>query len=90
LKGLFGGIVSFQAPLLGRAGICVSSTSRESTEPLPLPLPPYTDKKGRKVFLIYKEIQSGSGAKSYMRKGFLKYGEMHKYLVIYGEAVSHI
>ncbi len=25
-----------------------------------------------------------------MRKGFLKYGEKRKYLVIYGEAVSHI
>jgi hypothetical protein len=35
----------------------------------------YTDKKERKNFLIYEEIQSGSGAKSYMRKGFLKYGE---------------
>ncbi len=32
----------------------------------------------------------GSGAKSYMRKGFLIYEEMHKYLVIYEEAVSHI
>jgi hypothetical protein len=25
-----------------------------------------------------------------MKKGFLKYGEMHKYLVIYREAVSHM
>jgi hypothetical protein len=36
----------------------------------------------------------GSGAtlhaKSYMRKGFLIYEEMRKYLVIFGEAVSHI
>jgi hypothetical protein len=31
----------------------------------------------------------GSGAKSYMRKGFLIYAEMRKYLVIYEEAVSH-
>ncbi len=29
-------------------------------------------------------------AKSYMSKGFLIYEEMHKYLVIYEEAVSHI
>jgi hypothetical protein len=50
----------------------------------------HNDKKIKKKFLIYKEIQSGSGAKSYLRKGFLKYGEMHKYLVLYGEAVSHI
>ena len=31
----------------------------------------------------------GSGAKSYMRKGFLIYEEMRKYLVLYEEAVSH-
>jgi hypothetical protein len=30
----------------------------------------YTDKKRKKI-LIYKEIQSGAVAKSYMRKGFL-------------------
>jgi hypothetical protein len=29
------------------------------------------DKKENKIFLIYKEIQMGSGAKSFMRKGFL-------------------
>jgi hypothetical protein len=50
----------------------------------------YTDKKERKNFLIYKEILSGSGAKSYMRKGFLIYEEMRIYFVIYREAVSHI
>jgi hypothetical protein len=33
----------------------------------------------------YKEIQMGAGAKSYMRKGFLIYEEMRKYLVIYEE-----
>jgi hypothetical protein len=49
----------------------------------------YTDKKEKKIFLIYKEIQIGSVAKSYMRKGFLIYEEMLKYLVIYEEAVSH-
>jgi hypothetical protein len=31
----------------------------------------HTDKKENKIFLIYKELQMGSGAKSYMRKGFL-------------------
>ncbi len=30
----------------------------------------------------------GSGAKSYMRKGFLKYEEMRKYFTIYEVAVS--
>ncbi len=33
--------------------------------------PAHTDKKENKIFLIYKEIQIGSGAKSSMRKGFL-------------------
>jgi hypothetical protein len=31
---------------------------------------PLTDKKENKIFLIYKEICSGTGAKSYMRKIF--------------------
>jgi len=35
-----------------------------------------TGKKEEKIFLIYKEIQMGSGAKSYMRKDFLTYEEM--------------
>jgi hypothetical protein len=50
----------------------------------------YTDKIGNKIFLIYKEIQSGAVAKSYMRKGLLIYGEVRKYFPIYEEAVSHI
>ncbi len=37
-----------------------------------------------------KEIQMESVAKSYMRKGFLIYEEMRKYLTIYEEAVSNI
>jgi hypothetical protein len=49
----------------------------------------YTDKKNQ-IFLIYKEIQSGAVAKSYMRKGFLIYEEMRKYFPIYEEAVRHI
>jgi hypothetical protein len=48
-------------------------------------------KKENKIFLIYKEIQSGAVAKSYMRKGFLIYEEkcanislyMRRPLVIY-------
>ncbi len=50
----------------------------------------FTDKKEEINVLIYKEIQNGSGAKSYMRKGFLIYKKMRKYLTIYEEAVSHI
>jgi hypothetical protein len=34
---------------------------------------PCTDKKENEIFLIYKEIQIGSVAKSNMRKGFLIY-----------------
>ncbi len=47
----------------------------------------YTDKKENKIFLIYKEIQMGSGAKSYMRKGFLIYEELCKFFTIYEEEV---
>jgi hypothetical protein len=43
----------------------------------------HTDKKETNIFLINKEIQIGSVAKSYMRKGFLLHEEMRKYLVIY-------
>jgi hypothetical protein len=46
--------------------------------------------KENQIFLIYKEIQSGAVAKSYVRKGFLIYEEMRKYFPIYEEAVSHI
>jgi hypothetical protein len=45
------------------------------------------EEEGNEIFLIYKEIQMGSGAKSYMRKGFLIYEEMRKYVTIYEEAV---
>ncbi len=48
------------------------------------------DKKEKKIFLIYKEIQKESGAKSYMKKGFLIFEEIRKYLVKNEEAVSHI
>ncbi len=50
----------------------------------------YSDKKENQIFLIYKEIQSGAIAKSYMRKGFLMYEEMRKYFPIYEEAISDI
>ena len=39
---------------------------------------------------MYKEIQNGAVAKLSMRKGFLIYEEMCKYLTTYEEAVSHI
>jgi hypothetical protein len=34
-----------------------------------------TDKKEKQVFLIYKEIQSGAVANSYMTNGLLIYGD---------------
>jgi hypothetical protein len=34
----------------------------------------YTDKKENQLFLIYKEIQNGAVAKSYMTGGLLIYG----------------
>jgi hypothetical protein len=40
-----------------------------------------TDKKENQIVLIYKVIRSESVAKSYMRKGFLIYEEMHKYCI---------
>jgi hypothetical protein len=33
----------------------------------------YTDKKENKIFLIFKEIQKGAIAKSYMTNGLLVY-----------------
>ncbi len=36
----------------------------------------YTDKKENLIFLIYREIQSGAVAKSYMTNGLPKYGEI--------------
>ncbi len=38
---------------------------------------------------MYEEIQHGAVGESYMRKGFLLYEEMRKYLTMYEEAVSH-
>ncbi len=49
----------------------------------------HTVKKEKNFLLINKEIQKGSGEKSYMRKGFLIYEEMRKYFVLNEEAVSH-
>jgi hypothetical protein len=50
----------------------------------------HTDKKEKKIFLICKEIQMGSAAKSYMRKSFKIYEEMHKYLTICEETACYI
>jgi hypothetical protein len=42
-----------------------------------------TDKKENQIFLIYKEIQSGSVAKSYMTNGLLISGEIFANFLIY-------
>jgi hypothetical protein len=57
--------------------------------PTSTPLP-YAAKNEQKIFPISKEIQKVSDAKSYMRKSFLIYEEMRKYLAIHEEDVSHI
>ncbi len=43
----------------------------------------YTDKKENKIFLIYKEIQSGAVAKSYMTNSLLICGEIFANFLIY-------
>jgi hypothetical protein len=43
----------------------------------------YTDKKENKIFLIYKEIQSGVVAKSYMTNGLPIYREIFAHFLIY-------
>jgi hypothetical protein len=45
-------------------------------------------KKKNFPHIQYKEIQKGAVAKSYMRKGFLIYEEMRKYLIIYDFATA--
>jgi hypothetical protein len=62
---------------------------KKSKGPVDLQVSRHTDKK-KKIKFSYKEIQSGTVAKSYMRKGFLIYEEMRKCFTIYEEAVSHI
>jgi hypothetical protein len=42
-----------------------------------------TDKKENKIVLIYKEIQNGAVAKSYMTNGLLIYGEIFVHFLIY-------
>jgi hypothetical protein len=43
----------------------------------------YTDKKDNKIFLIYKEIQKGAVAKSYMTNGLLIYDFIFAHFLIY-------
>ncbi len=43
----------------------------------------YTDKKENQIFLIYKEIQNGTVAKSYMTNDLLIYGKIFSHFLIY-------
>jgi hypothetical protein len=42
----------------------------------------YTDKKENQIFLIYKEIQNGAVANSYMTHGLLIYEEIFEHFPI--------
>ena len=44
---------------------------------------PFTDRKENQIFLIYKKIQGGAVAKSYMTNGLLIYGEIFAHFLIY-------
>ncbi len=44
---------------------------------------PHTDNKENQIFLIYREIQSGAVAKSYMTNGLVIYGEIFSHFLIY-------
>ena len=46
----------------------------------------YTDKNENQNFPIYKEIQNGAVAKSYITNGLLIYGEIFPHFLIYWEA----
>jgi hypothetical protein len=43
----------------------------------------YTDKKENQIFLIYRKIQSGAVAKSFLTNGLLIYGEIFSHFLLY-------
>ncbi len=76
---------------LTNAKVCVVNlTATFSNTWMHLHMNTLIKKKTKFSSYTYKEIQIGSSAKSYMRKGFLQYEEMRKFFTIYEEAVSHI
>jgi hypothetical protein len=74
---------------VSEAHSCKKLIQSDQSEPFPIIFfYVYTDKKVNQIFLIYKEIQSGAVAKSYMRKDFLIFEEMRKYFPIYDFATA--
>ncbi len=71
-------------------GLCPGTRHQVQSPKIRLNNGTCTDKKENQIFLIYKEIQMGLGAKSNMRKVFLLYDEMRKFFPIYVEVVSHM
>jgi hypothetical protein len=57
--------------------------SQKIRETLQLQFLVYTNKKEKKSFLIFKEIQKGSVAKSYMTSGLLIYGQIFAHFLIH-------
>jgi hypothetical protein len=49
-----------------------------------------TDKKVNQIFLIYKEIQNGAVAKSYMTNGLIIYGEIFAHFLMLGSPSSYM
>jgi hypothetical protein len=54
--------------------------SSSAVKPWHNPAVKHTDKKENQIFLIYKEIQNGAVAKSYMTNGLLIFGEMAQHV----------
>jgi hypothetical protein len=69
------------ALLLSLFGISVSASGLILLS-LQVTIPVFTLIK-KKIFLIYKEIQSGAVAKSYMTNGLLIYGEIFAHFLVY-------
>ncbi len=58
--------------------------------PCPPVMESLADKKEKQNFPIYKEIQNGAVAKSYITNGLLIYGEIFPHFMIYWETLPHI
>jgi hypothetical protein len=66
-------------PALNERAFCSRGNGSSDHHKVTVKVGACTNKKENKIFLIYKEIQNGAVAKSYVRKGFLIYVKMRKY-----------